>query len=44
MSDSLTIEEVESKLSLVIRKPQEGKTSICIKSITNDKTKNKVKL
>jgi hypothetical protein len=37
MSDT---EEVENKLSLVVRKPQEGKTSICIASITNDRSKN----
>ena len=29
-------EDDDSKLSLVIRKPQEGKTFICITSITND--------
>ena len=40
MSDNFTTEEIESKLSLVIRKPQEGKTSICITSITNDTSKN----
>jgi hypothetical protein len=33
-------EECESKLSLVIRKPQEGKTYICITNITNDRSKN----
>ena len=33
-------EEYESKLSLVIRKVQEGKTYICITNITNDRTKN----
>jgi hypothetical protein len=40
----LHIEEEEenfnSKLSLVIRKPQEGKTFICISNITSDKTRN----
>jgi hypothetical protein len=29
-----------SKLSLVVRRPQEGKTGICINSITKDKTRN----
>lgn len=29
-----------SKLSLVVRRPQEGKTGICINSITRDKTRN----
>ena len=33
-------EENESKLSLVIRKVQEGKTYICITNITSDKTKD----
>lgn len=32
--------ECENKLSLVVRKPQEGKTTICITSITRDQTKN----
>ena len=32
--------ETESKLSLVVRKPQEGKTSICIKYITDDLSSN----
>jgi len=40
MSDNISIYEIESKLSLVVRKPQEGKTTICINSITNDKSKN----
>jgi hypothetical protein len=44
MSDYLTMDETinefESKLSLVVRKPQEGKTYICITNITNDKTHN----
>ena len=40
MSDQITPEEIENKLSLVVRKPQEGKTSICIASITNDKSRN----
>lgn len=40
MSDHLTNFEIESKLSLVVRKPQEGKTTICITSIVNDKSKN----
>jgi len=33
-------EEVDNKLSLVIRKPQSGKTYICITSIINDPSKN----
>lgn len=33
-------DETTSKFSLVIRKPQEGKTFICINIIANDKTKN----
>jgi len=37
MSEELSVEEVESKLSLVIRKPQEGKTYICITNIISDK-------
>jgi len=40
MSDVITADEMESKLSLVVRKPQEGKTTICITNITKDKTKN----
>ncbi len=40
MSEYMTPDEVESKLSLVVRKPQEGKTFICISDITGDKTKN----
>jgi len=40
MSDNFAAEEIESKLSLVVRKPQEGKTSICITTITNDTSKN----
>ena len=32
--------ETESKLSLVVRKPQEGKTSICIKYITDNLSSN----
>lgn len=36
MSDHLTIDEIESKLSIIVRKPQEGKTSICIDSILKD--------
>lgn len=40
MSDHLNEFEIESKLSLVVRKPQEGKTTICITSIVNDKSKN----
>jgi len=33
-------EEIKSKISLVVRKPQEGKTFICITYITQDKTEN----
>lgn len=33
-------DEVESKFSMVVRRPQEGKTTICIKSITKDTSKN----
>jgi hypothetical protein len=29
-----------NKLSLIVRKPQEGKTRICIANITNDKSRN----
>lgn len=36
MSEYLPNDEVESKLSLVIRKPQEGKTFICITNITRN--------
>jgi hypothetical protein len=39
MSDRLTEYEVESKLSLVVRKPQEGKTTICITNIVRDESK-----
>ena len=33
-------EDFDSKLRLVVRKPQEGKTFICISNITSDKTRN----
>lgn len=33
-------DDFDNKFSLVIRKPQEGKTFICISNITTDKTKN----
>ena len=40
MSDNISYKEIENeienKLHLVIRRPQEGKTFICINSITND--------
>jgi len=36
MSDNIYASEIENKLSLVIRKPQEGKTFICINKITRD--------
>ena len=39
MSDYISNEEVDSKLSLVVRKPQEGKTFICISYICDDKNK-----
>jgi hypothetical protein len=38
--NNLLEEECESKLSLVIRKVQEGKTYICITNITTDRTKD----
>lgn len=37
MSDYNHINDIESKLSLIIRKPQEGKTFICINNILEDK-------
>jgi hypothetical protein len=40
MSEYITSDEIENKLSLVVRKPQEGKTSICIASITKDQSPN----
>jgi hypothetical protein len=40
MSDYIDNEELENKFSLVLRKPQEGKTYICITSIIKDKSKN----
>lgn len=42
MSDNFTADEIENKLSLVVRKPQEGKTSICIKYITDDLFSNNI--
>jgi hypothetical protein len=36
MSHYIDIDEVENKLSIVVRKPQEGKTFICITSIVTD--------
>ena len=45
-TDNIVLHMVEevgdfvSKLSLVVRKPQEGKTFICISNITSDKTRN----
>jgi len=39
-TDDIVEEEFESKLSLVIRKVQEGKTYICMTNITNDRTKD----
>lgn len=40
MSDELSIEEIdeeiENKISVIVRKPQEGKTFICIASIISD--------
>ena len=40
MSTRISSEEIENKISLVIRKPQEGKTLICISSIINDLSNN----
>jgi len=44
MSDCYTFDqiemEIECKISLVIRKPQEGKSFICIYSIKNDFSPN----
>lgn len=40
MSSVYDIEEFENKLSLVIKKVQEGKTHICITNITNDRSRN----
>ena len=40
MSDYLDDEEIENKFSLVIRKPQEGKTLICITRIIKDQSRN----
>jgi hypothetical protein len=40
MSEYVTDDDFENKLSLVVRKPQEGKTFICISKITNDITRN----
>lgn len=34
------VEDFVNKLNLIVRKPQEGKTFICISNITNDKTRN----
>ena len=36
MSDYLDMNEVNNKLSLIVRKAQEGKTFICINSILSD--------
>jgi hypothetical protein len=40
MSEYNAPEELESKLSLIIRKPQEGKTFICITNIVEDTARN----
>jgi len=40
MSDHITNEDFENKFTLVVRKPQEGKTFICINNITQDRTNN----
>jgi len=40
MSEYILEEYIENKLSLVVRKPQEGKTLICITSIINDTSRN----
>ena len=37
MNDYYHVNDIESKLSLIIRKPQEGKTFICINNILEDK-------
>lgn len=42
MSNDISNEEIESKLSLVVRKPQEGKTFICISYICDDKNKKNI--
>ena len=39
MSDNIDASEIENKVSLVIRKPQEGKTFICINKIIRDDSK-----
>lgn len=48
MSEYISCEEIERKLSLVVRKPQTGKTTICIafimKSIAEDKRTNVVNI
>ena len=36
MSDYVSVDDVVNKLSYVVRRPQEGKTFICIKSILKD--------
>ena len=36
MSDYYHDKDIESKLSLIVRKPQEGKTFICINNIVED--------
>jgi len=36
MNDYYRVNDIESKLSLIVRKPQEGKTFICIKNIVED--------
>jgi hypothetical protein len=36
MTDNFSVNEIESKLSLIIRKPQEGKTFICMAFINKD--------
>ena len=40
MSEYIDIDEVENKLSIIVRKPQEGKTFICITSIVRDHSKD----
>lgn len=42
MSDYVALEDFESKLSIVVRKPQEGKTFICINSIICDINKKNI--
>ena len=40
MEHNIILDDIESKLRIIIRKPQEGKTTICITDIINDISKN----